>query len=234
MPFIARNLKFLAAPVIIAAIAFAGPALARTVSGAHAASSKTKCFTVTINRKHVRECLVPGPQGPRGRTGQQGPRGFLGPRGSTGKTGSTGKAGPTGKTGSLGPTGPLGPAGSPGPTGPTGAAGAPGLAAVGVVNPHLNGPTSPGFVPAQTLGFSALGNPSTGVYCLTPSASSISGVPITVSGESSYSGNGVIPLAVYDAQPSDCGGGQFEVKTYDLAGASPALSAAAAFSIVVP
>src|SRR5271155_5266698 len=111
MTFIARHLRVLAAPVVIAVIALAGPALARTVT-AHSAATKTTCFTTTINRKRVRECLVPGPRGPRGVAGPEGPRGFLGPKGSTGKTGTTGKAGPTGKTGA---TGPLGPAGAQGP-----------------------------------------------------------------------------------------------------------------------
>lgn len=239
MPFIRRHLRFIAPPAAVALIAFAAPALARTVSGHAAATSTTKCFTVTIKRKHVRECLVPGPRGPKGVAGPEGPRGFLGPQGAVGKTGATGKAGPTGKTGLTGPAGQTGPAGAPGAQGTTGATGATGPAwatAYAIVQPG----TPPRLVPG-TSGFTAVtqGGTGPGIYCLTAGTVSASSVPAaTVSGEASYSTGGVIPLAVLYAQAGGtgdlCSSGQYEVRTYDLSGGTPTLTNGAAFSIVVP
>ncbi len=240
MSFFARHLKLLAPPVAIGVIALAAPALAHTI--ASAAAAKTKCYTVTINRKHVRECLVPGPRGPRGIPGPEGPRGFLGPKGSTGKTGSTGKAGPTGKTGATGPaglTGPAGPQGQQGNTGNTGAPGPSGALGYALVQPN-NG--SPAFVGSQTSKFSSVSLASTGTYCLSLPNVTASTVAASVSGESSYSPGG-IPLVELNAQPgSTCPTGDFEVQTYaftPLSGSPPqaytlALSNQIAFTIVVP
>lgn len=242
MTFISRHLRLLAAPVAVAVIALAGPALARTVTG-RAAATKTTCFNTTINHKRVRECLVPGPRGPRGIAGPEGPRGFLGPKGSTGKTGSTGKAGPTGKTGATGPVGPAGQTGPPGATGNTGAPGPAWATAYAVVEASQV-TTTPSQVPfittsGQTSNFATVYSPSTGIYCLAPSAATgitASNMPAaTVSGETSYSSHGVVPLAVLDAQPgTDCASGDYEVKTYDLATGTPSLSPGVSFSIVVP
>ena len=235
MSFIRRHLRFIAPPAAVALIAFAAPAVARTVSG-HAAASTTKCFTVTINRKHVRECLVPGPRGPRGVAGPEGPRGFLGPQGSTGKIGTTGKAGPTGKTGATGPPGLTGNQGPQGATGATGQQGPAWATAYAIVQPG----TPPRLTPG-TSGFTSVtqGGNGPGIYCLTASTVSSSSVPAaTVSGEASYSTGGVIPLAVLYAQPGGtgdlCSTGQYEVRTYDLSGGTPTLTSGAAFSIVVP
>lgn len=240
MSITARHLRTVAPPAAIAVIALAAPALAHTVSG-HAAATKktstTKCFTVTVKGKHVRECLVPGPRGPQGVPGPEGPRGFLGPKGSTGKTGSTGKAGPTGKTGATGPAGavgPPGPQGAQGTQGTTGAAGPAWATAYAVVQPGSSPLLAPG-----THAFTSVTTPQTGIYCLTAVGVSSSSTPAAaVSGELSYStGTGVVPLAVLFAQAggtgSSCSAGQYEVHTYDL-GHGGGLSNSVAFSIVVP
>ena len=107
MSFTARHLKIIAPPVLVAVIVLAAPALARTVPRGRSATT-TKCFTITVNRKRVRECLIPGPQGRpgvAGPQGAQGPRGFLGPRAATGKTGKQGSTGKTDRAGRAGGAG---------------------------------------------------------------------------------------------------------------------------------
>ncbi len=237
MSFFARHLKVLAPPVAIAVIALAAPALARTI--ASAAATKTNCFTVTVNRRHVRECLVPGPRGLRGIPGPEGPRGFLGPKGSTGKTGSTGKAGPTGKTGSTGPAGAQGPPGPQGVQGLQGMQGNPGAEppiAYAVVAPQSASTGNPFFVSAQTWQFGSVSRAATGIYCVATSVVTPSSATATVSGEYSYdyptSPTQPVPLAVLDAQAGNCPSGNFEVRTYDLSGGTPSPSNAVAFSIV--
>jgi hypothetical protein len=60
------------------------------------------------------------------------------------------------------------------------------------------------------------------------------------SGEARYSGSEVVPLAVvYAGLPNDCGFGELEVKTYNLAPVKnepppPRPSNQAAFTIIVP
>lgn len=246
MPFIARHLKVLAAPVVIAAIALAAPALARTVSSAHTAATKTTCFNTTINRKKVRECLVPGPRGPKGVAGPEGPRGFLGPKASTGKTGKTGTTGKTGATGKAGGTGPAGATGAPGAAGTAGAQGPPGPAgvvgyAVVQASQVTSSPSTTPFITTsgQTSQFTGVYRAAPGTYCLSVSSAlnvSAGNMPAaTVSGESSYSSAGVIPLAVLNAQPGAvCAGGYYEVQTYSLTASGPVVSDGAAFSILVP
>jgi len=229
----ARTLRVLIAPTALAAVVTAGPALALEgdASKAHTAAAKKSsvtCFSTVIDGRRFRECAVPGPRGLRGLTGRQGPRGYLGPAGKTGKTGPAGKAGATGKTGVQGPQGSQG---LTGPTGPAGPAG--GVASYAVVIPNGSAPSL--VQSSQTSGFSSpvvLAAP--GIYCL--SASGLNGATSTavVSGEQSYSGGGVIPLAVWVAQPVNCATGDFEVKTYNLAGGTPTLSDSVAFSIIVP
>ena len=243
MSITARHLRIVAPPAAIAVIALAAPALAHTVSSGHAAATKTatKCFTITVKRKHVRECLVPGPRGPQGVPGPEGPRGFLGPKGSTGKTGSTGKAGPTGKTGATGApgaqglTGPPGTPGTAGGQGATGPAGPPWATAYAVVQPGPSPLLAPG-----THAFSTVTSPQTGIYCLTATGVSSSSTPAAaVSGESSYdTAAGLIPLAVLFAQAggtgSSCSSGQYEVHTYDAGNPGGGPNGHVAFSIVVP
>ena len=58
--------------------------------------------------------LIPGPQGPKGDTGD------VGPQGPKGDTGEAGPQGPKGDTGDVGPQGPKGDTGETGPQGPKG------------------------------------------------------------------------------------------------------------------
>ncbi|HEY7934853.1 MAG TPA: hypothetical protein VID48_13615 [Solirubrobacteraceae bacterium] len=206
-------LSALATPAAIAAMTVAMPALAGTSSPrAHTAS---RCFTVHHPHR-VRECLIRGPRGPQGPRGATGPRGFQGLKGSTGKTGSAGKTGATG------------PQGTPGPAGVGGRAYA-------VVNPAAVSATASSAGLVQNAGFTSVRSPATGVYCLTPAA----GVdpthePAAVSGESSYSASGVVPIATLTAQHSSpCSAAEFEVTTYNAAAPS-APAGAVAFAIVAP
>ena len=67
MPFIRRHLRFIAPPAAVALIAFAAPALARTVSGHAAATSTTKCFTVTHQTQARARMPRARPARPQGR-----------------------------------------------------------------------------------------------------------------------------------------------------------------------
>lgn len=68
----------------------------------------------------------PGPQGPKGDTGAAGPQGATGLQGPAGERGETGPQGPKGDTGATGPKGDQGPQGERGPQGPKGDTGATG------------------------------------------------------------------------------------------------------------
>lgn len=208
-----QRLFRLFAPVIAVLLIAAGSAIAAGVTGS-AAKSTRKCFNVRRGKHTIRECLIPGPRGPRGFRGATGPRGFTGRRGTQGPAGRAGPAGPTG------PAGGLGPAGN-------------GVRAYATVVPGA----SPSFVATQTSNFLTVTHAGTGQYCLTPNPAS--GVnPVTevaaVSGETSHSGGGVVPLAVLNASRTNCGGatsGQFEVDTFTAGGSA---SDAAGFVILAP
>lgn len=73
--------------------------------------------------------LTPGPQGPKGDTGNPGPKGDKGDKGDSGARGDPGPQGPTGLQGAKGDQGPMGlqgPQGATGPQGPKGDPGSPG------------------------------------------------------------------------------------------------------------
>jgi hypothetical protein len=115
-----------------------------------------------------------------------------------------------------------------------------GTPAYAIVDPQTVSAGSP--FPGQSSGFSGVSQPAstTGIYCLS-GASGVSSTnsPATVSVESSYTTVGsAVPVAEYDAQPSDCASGQFEVKTfaYSVVTGTGTLapSDAVAFTIIVP
>ncbi len=227
MPSSRRPLTMLA-PMAAAALVFAGgadPVLSALAAGSHAHAAATKrCFTVRVKGHNVRECLIPGPRGPRGYSGPRGPRGFTGPAGPRGHTG------PRGSRGSTGPAGPAGAAGVAGPQGPAGTA-----RAYAVIDPALVTPVSSatGLVSGQTSNISGVRRAATGVYCVAP-ASGINAAsePAAVSGEVSNTASGQVPLAALDASHAQCSQTEFQVDTYDAKGA--ALSSTVAFAIVVP
>lgn len=226
-----RTLAILAIPAAAAAMTVAVPALA--AGGAHAAA--THCVTVRIAHRRVRECLIPGPVGPRGVPGAAGQRGATGAAGQRGATGAKGSRGSTGATGSRGATGATGPAGAPGASGVQGPAGVGGRA-YAVVDPSAVGSTASaaGLVSGQSSGFRFVRSPSTGVYCLTPAPGVDPGSePAMVSGEAGYSSTGVVPLAVLNAKRSACSAGEFQVTTYDVRSPSSPASGVA-FAIVAP
>jgi hypothetical protein len=224
-----RSLTLLATPAAIAAMSVTVPALAGvSVIPSAKAARKQHCFNVRVGHHRVRECLIPGPRGPRGFTGLRGLPGPAGPRGFTG---------PRGPRGHTGATGPTGPTGSPGPAGPQGT---PGTArAYAVVNPAAVEPAaSPnGLVTAQTSNFVSVHralNAGAGVYCLAPSPSiNPAAEPAIVTGEAGYSLNVAVPIAVLEAHAKDCATGEFEVETYD-ARSPTSTSPNAAFAIVAP
>jgi len=95
-----------------------------------------------------------------------------------------------------------------------------------------------GFEAGRVKNFSAVDNPSTGIYCLTPSGGvTEAGSAPSVSVEwGTSSGNN---LAAYwesqDFGGNDCPAGQFEVQTYTFtAGGDNTLSDNVGFTIVVP
>jgi|HubBroStandDraft_3_1064219.scaffolds.fasta_scaffold43806_3 hypothetical protein len=229
-----RTLTLLATPAVLGAMTVAVPALAGVDSKPAAHTASAKCITARIAKHKVRECLVTGPRGLRGLPGPAGPRGY------TGATGARGPAGPKGTTGAKGATGATGTAGTAGTPGATGAAGPPGPAgtarAFAVVRPTEVESTAStkGLVTAQTSNFVSVRRVSTGTYCLAPSASiDPAGEPAIVTGESSYSTNGAVALAVLDAQAVECATGEFEVITYDARSpGSP--SSNVGFAIVAP
>ena len=69
----------------------------------------------------------PGPQGPKGDTGEPGPQGPKGDTGATGPQGVTGLQGPAGERGEVGPQGPKGDTGAQGLQGPKGDRGEQGI-----------------------------------------------------------------------------------------------------------
>lgn len=69
----------------------------------------------------------PGPQGPKGDTGETGPQGPKGDTGAAGPQGATGPQGPAGERGEVGPQGPKGDTGETGPRGPQGEQGPAGV-----------------------------------------------------------------------------------------------------------
>jgi Collagen triple helix repeat (20 copies) len=222
---------FLAVPAVIAAMTVAVPALAGSSSGggthnstahktsAPKATTAANCFTALVGKRHVRECAVAGPRGPRG------VRGFLGPNGPRGVQGKTGKEGPAGAPG------------APGSQGPPGTARAYALVQPEAVGPN---PSPSGLVPSQSAGFIAVRRSAPGIYCLAPATSINPATEAPVaSGEAGYSAPGVVPLAVvYARQPeASCNPNELEVKTYNLALGTPSASAPSegvAFTIIVP
>lgn len=69
----------------------------------------------------------PGPQGPKGDTGETGPQGPKGDTGAAGPQGATGPQGPAGERGEVGPQGPKGDTGAQGLQGPKGDRGEQGI-----------------------------------------------------------------------------------------------------------
>lgn len=197
-----------AALIAAAALLLAVPAVAAVVtsSGARAHSSRTHCFRVRSGRHTIRECLIPGPRGPRG------------PRGFTGSRGATGSRGPTGARGRTGPAG---------PAGPTGAAGTAGTArAYATVTP---GPT-PSLASGQSSGFTAVSFVGPNIYCLTPSASIN---PAATSPAVTPSSAGGVPVLAFLSQ-TGCAAGQIGVQTYNFTGSTPTASNGVGFTVVVP
>jgi collagen triple helix repeat protein len=229
--------SLLAVPAVIAAMAVAVPALAGISSGggahestapkAHKAAApkahtSANCIIALVGKRHVRECLVAGPKGPRG------VRGFLGPNGPRGVQGKTGKQGATGEAGATGSQGPQGTA-----------------RAYALVQPQAvsqSGLSGAGLVPGQTVGIAAIRRVPPGIYCLLPASgiNPTAEAPVA-SGEASQSSSKVgVPLAVvYAGLPNNCGSGELEVKTYNIptptsTSTSPELSNEVAFTIIVP
>jgi Collagen triple helix repeat (20 copies) len=214
-------LSLLATPVVVGAMSVAVPALAGTGGGgptAHLArTSATHCVTVRSHGRRILQCVARGARGPRGFPGPAGPRGFNGAKGATGTRGRTGAKGTTGATGATG---------APGPQGPTGVGGR----AWAVVNP-----APLGLVAAQSSGFQSVRSPAQGIYCLTPSAGINPGAePASVTGETSYSGGGVVPIATLNAQRNGCNQSEFEVITYNAAALSSGPVGGVAFTIIAP
>lgn len=137
-----------------------------------------------------------------------------------------GKVGPQGSAGERGPAGPVGPAGAPG------AEGAPGtVRAYAYVHGSVS---SPSFDAARTKGFSAVSEPSKGVYCLTaPGVDPATTAPVvTAVYNSGFAG---IPTsAQLEALGEACAAGQFEVLTRAIEGGSDVNAPWLDFTIVVP
>lgn len=204
----------LATPALTLAVLITVPALAGTSAGPMANSSRTRCFKF----HHTRECLIPGPRGPRGFTGATGARGPAGKNGATGKTGATGKSGATGKTGATGATGLQGPPGT--------------ARAFALV--QSTAPAQANLIPGQTSNITQVSEPTAGVYCLTPAAGINANFEAPVaSPEISYSSAKALGLIAVNAQRTGgCAAGTFEVDTYKPGGTE--LASGYAFTIVVP
>jgi hypothetical protein len=205
-----QHLLRLFAPAIAVALLVGGSAIAAAVTGSASRKSSSRCFNVHHGKRTVHECLIRGPRGPRGASG---PRGFTGRKGARG---------------------PDGPAGATGPTGPSGNA-----RAYALVNPAaVTTVASPiGFVAAQSSNFATVRLAATGIYCLSPAAST--GVnPATevanVSGDVSNSTGGVISVPELNASRGHCQPSEFEVDTYDARSPSGGPVGSAAFLIVAP
>jgi hypothetical protein len=211
----ARTILLFCTPAVIAAVAVAVPALAGSsrTSPSRGAASHASVATPNAHTSAKAHCFYTGKGRHRTRTCEiAGPAGPRGPRGFVGAHGKRGFSGPAGSTGA---------------TGPGGVARA--YALVGV-RAGLQ------LVPAFSREFVSVIPVSTGVFCLVPSAGTrVNEVAAAVSGESSLSASGVIPLAVLNAGHPNCGEKEFEVETYRLNGKSgPELSNEVAFTIVVP
>ncbi len=141
-----------------------------------------------------------------------------------------GKRGPAGPAGPAGPKGATGATGAKGATGPQGPAGT--ARAYAMVFP---GGT---FEAARTKNFSAVSNPSTGIYCLTPSGgvTEAGSAPAITVEEINSSGDNLSAFwRDSTGGPFECAAGQFEVLTYAFtAGGDNALNNSVAFTIVVP
>jgi collagen triple helix repeat protein len=152
-----------------------------------------------------------GPQGPKGDPGPTGPAGPVGPLGPQGPMGDTGQTGPPGAPGNTGPTGPPGPKGETGATGPPSAAGPAGAARdYGAVF----GGASPHFLLPFT-GWQAITHTSSGTYCLTPDAATVSNglPPLVVSlGAGDGTAVGYVSFVGY------CSSTQYRVETFDSSG----------------
>ncbi|MGN6372480.1 MAG: hypothetical protein ACTHM1_05760 [Solirubrobacteraceae bacterium] len=195
-----RSITLLATPAAIAAMGVAVPALAGVALPGTSSAPKQHCFVVHVKRKAVRECLIPGPAGPRG---PKGIRGLPGPHGPRGFTGPRGKRGPTGLTGAQGVQGPPG---------------LPAARAFAVVQPV--GTTEATLVSGQSSNITAVsqksagGSVAGGVYCLT-AATGINPATDTavVSPEIAYSTGEKVGVVAVNAKAPHCPGG-FEVDTY--------------------
>lgn len=220
-----RTLTLIATPAVLGAMTIAVPALAGIeIPIGHTAATHTHCFTAHVGKRNVRECLIPGPRGPRGLTGPRGLRGLPGPAGPRGFTGPRGPRGYTGKTGSQGVQGVQG---IQGPAGPAGTA-----RAFAVVEP--TSATAATLIPGQTSNITGVNEPAPGVYCLVPAtgidpAADTAAVSPEVSYDVGKTGPGLIAV---NAQRTGCAAGDFEVDTYAPGGVTRATGYA--FTIVVP
>ncbi len=226
-----RTLALLATPAVVGAMTVAVPALAGIAVPTAHTSARSHCFTARIGHRSVRECLIPGPRGPRGIPGPRGLRGVPGPAGPRGFTGPRGPRGYTGKQGTQGLQGIQGIQGPAGPAGPAGTA-----RAYAVVNPGEveSTPSTKGLIAAQTSNIASVHRVGTGIYCVAPAAPiNPATEPAAVTGEASYSTGGPVPLTVLEAQRKDCSAGEFEVRTYDAKLPTAPVNTVA-FAIVVP
>jgi collagen triple helix repeat protein len=209
-----RTLALLATPAVVGAMTVAMPALAGTsLLGVTAHTARTRCITALVGHHRVRECLVPGPRGPRGFTGAAGPRGFTGAPGPRGHTGSTGAKGATGATGATGPAGPAGTARA---------------YAVVQTTPEVK------TIAGQSSNITGVTLAAEGIYCVTPAAPiEAAKDAVAVSPEISYTPSGNPPgVVVFNAKHPDCPATAFEVETFKPGETTP--KGGYAFSIVVP
>lgn len=134
-----------------------------------------------------------------------------------------------------GNAGPQGPQGAAGPQGPQGPQGVPGTA---VAYAQVNDGTV-AFIGQRTSGFAGVTRPSTGLYCLQPTAAvaavAFNGAqPTRPTVASVEYGNTSTPTDTLTVAPRggtfDCPGGTFEVRTYR----NGALADNVAFTLVVP
>jgi hypothetical protein len=205
----------------VAVPALAGTSLIGNATVAHKAS--TTCITAVVGHRHVRECLLPGPRGPRGFTGAAGPRGFTGGPGAKGNTGAKGAAGAKGATGATGPQGVAGPTGT--------------ARSYAVIQPVSASQAN--VIVGQSLNISGLSETSVsgsngGVYCVTPSGGvNAATETAAVSPEVSYSSSGAPGVIAINAQHPHCPASAFEVDTYANSGTNTPTTGYA-FTIVIP
>jgi hypothetical protein len=135
-------------------------------------------------------------------------------QGATGQTGARGPAGAAGPTGASGPAGPQGPAGTARDAG-------------NVASVAQGGPV---FQTTGLIGWQAVTSPSTGVYCLTPDASSTvpnTSLLLSLGGQGGGGTGFVVWTGYCDSQTSI----ELQVDTFNAAGT---LSNAIPFEAVVP